>query len=322
MNKEVYQIDKSFIGMRIDLALCKASNTSRSIIQSLIKKGMVATANDQQKILSPSAKIKKTCTVQINKPADSIFYIKESEPNFQVIYEDPHIIVIDKPSGLVVHPGPGNKDNTLVNQLFSYTKNLSSIGGENRLGIVHRLDKETSGLMIVAKTNEAHIALAHDLQNHLIQRKYYAIVWGTVKNSLQTLQYNIGRSKTCFKKMSVYLNSQGGKKAITHYKLLSTHYHNIFSSIECKLETGRTHQIRVHMNHIKHPIVGDATYGENTQKIDKYTTGDVKHYLRDLSRHMLHSRFLEFTHPIYKKKLSFNSPPPQEINNFLSIVSR
>ena len=227
--------------------------------------------------------------------------------------------MIDKPSGLVVHPGAGNTKNGLVNQLVGYTTNLSSIGGESRLGIVHRLDKETSGLMIVAKQIK-HMQLALAMQRREMVKKYVAITWGCIKKASGTIDINIGRSRECYKKMFPFIDSSKGKKAVTHYTLLNTYYNNLFSKVECTLATGRTHQIRVHLNHIKHPIVGDVLYGNNAKKVARYSEGRVQEYLNRFNRHALHSSYLEFSHPITNKILSFTSVLPLAMQGLLELL--
>lgn len=320
MQKLTYFLEDNLIGSRIDVALASASNISRSIIQSLIKKGMVSTV-EGQKILDTSMKVKREFTVQILRPEQESFVLKKSEPQFSIVYEDDHIMVLDKPSGLVVHPGAGNTENTLVNQLVSYTDKLSSIGGPTRLGIVHRLDKDTSGLIIIAKTDEAHKVLACYMKERSICRKYYALVWGIVKNDHGDIDVNVGRSRECYKKVFAFEDKAQGKKALTKYQVLKLYNSYFMSAVRCTLSTGRTHQIRVHMNHIGHSVVGDALYGNNLRKITKYTNGKITDYLKDnFPRHALHAEYLSFFHPINGAKLTFKSPLPQDIANLITLL--
>ena len=247
---------------RIDQFLAKKiPEFSRSRLQKLIKDKQVLIKN--KSITSASHKVKHGDFVIVNIPKVSEGKIKAQKIKLEILYEDKDIVVINKPAGLVVHPGAGNWDNTLVNGLLAHCGNdLSGIGGVRRPGIVHRLDKETSGVLVVAKNDYTHINLSKQFSDRKIIRSYQAIVWGWLTKNQGTFQGNLGRNPKNRKKMAVLRS--GGKHAITHYKLVKRIGETLASGaslIECKLETGRTHQIRVHLSHNGFPIIGDKTYG-------------------------------------------------------------
>ena len=220
--------------------------------------------------------------------------------DLDIVYEDEYLMVINKPSGLVVHPGSGNKDNTLVNGLMYYTKNLSDIGDSDRPGIVHRLDKDTSGLMLVAKENKTHEILSEEFKKHNIHREYIALVDGVIEVSRGTIDAPIKRSKENYQKMTV---AAGGKKAITNFEVIKRYKNNTL--IRLVLETGRTHQIRVHMSYIGYPIHNDPVYNK------KVSTSFGQ---------FLHSEYLKFIHPITKKELEFRCPLPDEFQEYLNTL--
>lgn len=218
-----------------------------------------------------------------------------------IIYEDGDLLVVNKPKGMVVHPAPGNYSGTLVNALLYHCKeSLSGINGILRPGIVHRIDKDTSGLLIVAKNDKAHVGLAEQIQSHSFDREYEAVVYGNLKEPQGTIDAPIGRHKTDRKKMCV--TEQNSKNAVTHYSLID--YNNGFSHVSLKLETGRTHQIRVHMAYIGHPVAGDPVYG-------------VKKVIESLNGQCLHAKKIGFVHPVTGEKLSFDSELPEYFKNFL-----
>lgn len=227
--------------------------------------------------------------------------IKPENIKIDIVYEDDDIMVINKPNGLVVHPGAGNNSGTLVNALMYLSKNLSDINGEYRPGIVHRIDAYTTGLLVVAKNNEAHNILAEEIKTKTAKRKYYAIVWGTFNNTSGTIDAPIGRDPNNRLKMKVI---DGGKEAITHFKVLKKFKRA--SLLELELETGRTHQIRCHMEYIGHPIVNDPVYGN--------------HSLIDNSGQALHSFELTLIHPRTKEKMTFKVETPECFNKILKIM--
>ncbi len=239
--------------------------------------------------------IKPNDIIIINFPELKKVDIKAQNINFDIVYEDENILIVDKPNNLVVHPSSTTKDSTLVNGLLKKINNLSDINGIIRPGIVHRIDKMTTGLLIIAKNNDAHKFLAKNLQAKNIKRYYMLIVHGTFKNKFGTIKAPIGRDPNNRKKMAIVNN---GKSAITHFKVIKN-YKN-FSLLECELDTGRTHQIRVHMNYINHPIYGDNVYNKNVDNNDNFGQ-------------YLHAYKLKLIHPKTKKTLIFNSKLPKII---------
>ena len=224
--------------------------------------------------------------------------------SLDIVYEDDDVVVVNKPAGLVVHPGAGNWEHTLVNGLLFHCKGgLSGIGGVERPGIVHRIDKDTSGLLVVAKNDKAHRALAKQFAVHSIQREYQAFVWGKLDQAEGRIEGNIGRSPTNRQKMA--LVRVGGKSAVTHYTRLDVYGGGLVSFVKCVLETGRTHQIRVHMSSIRHPLVGDYTYGKSPK--------NAPDFVRDFPRQALHAGLLGFVHPTTGKQLVFEVPMPPDM---------
>ena len=235
--------------------------------------------------------------------------------NIKILYEDKGLIVLDKPSGITVHPGAGQKNHTLVDFLTKkYGKNLSNLSGINRPGIVHRLDKDTSGLLLIAKNNKIHKLLQEKFQKREINRLYLAIVWGLLKKSNGTFTMNIGRNPKNRKKFSIF--KVGGKKAITKYKVKKI-FSNVASLIECKLLTGRTHQIRVHLSSSGNSIIGDKKYGKNKFKLLKNVDKSLISYITTFKRQALHAYFLSFIHPTKKEKIQINSELPSDFNNLI-----
>ena len=293
---------------------------SRSKINKIIKASLLKvnnkTVTEPSKILNTGDKISfENVVKEIN--------IKPSKIHINIIYEDEDLIVIDKPAGMVVHPGAGNYNNTLVNGLLYYYKNnLSQVNGLERPGIVHRIDKDTSGLIVVAKNDKTHKFLAKQFENHTIKRSYLVFIFGIIKPLKGNIKTLIGRSKINRQKMSVY--NQKGKRAITNYETL-----NIFkgkkipdiSLLKCILETGRTHQIRVHLNFKKNYIIGDQTYGK---KIKKFNDVDVSlvDYLKVFKRQALHANTLGFIHPKNNNFMSFTSKLPKDLSKLREILEK
>lgn len=281
--------------IRIDNYLIDILNISRSKIQEMIK---------DKKILVNDKIVKNSYIVKLNDEITYEEYIEKpleiipSKMNLDIVYEDDDVIVINKPNGMVVHPGCGNSDNTLVNGLKFYSE-LSDINGEFRPGIVHRIDAYTTGLLMVAKNNKAHEFLAKQLENKTTHRKYIALVWGVVKEDTGSIDAPIGRDKKERKKMAV---TEDGKKAITHFKVIERY--KDATLIEVTLETGRTHQIRVHMNYINHPVVNDPIYGRRK--------------IFDDSGQCLHAKELGFILPSNNQYIEFTSELPKCFLNILS----
>ncbi len=303
-----FTADDSVAGWRLDkfLAHC-APDLSRARIQDLIGTGHVASAS--KPIAENSFKIKSGQTFDLTIPAAAPVSIAAQNIPLNIIYEDNDILVLNKPPGLVIHPAAGNADRTLVNALLAHCgDSLSGIGGEKRPGIVHRIDKDTSGVLVIAKHDTAHHHLSKQFADHTIERRYHAFVWGMPNPSKSTIHGNIGRSQQNRKKMAVMRS--GGKRATTHYHVIKSFGH-IASLIECRLETGRTHQIRAHMTHAGHPLIGDQTYGK-PRKI-RGLEMDLQDYLYQFPRQALHAKSLAFTHPISLKWLDFQSDLPDDL---------
>ncbi len=300
-------------GLRLDkwLAL-RLPSLSRSRIAALIKEGAVTSA--ERTIDDPSLRVKPGQCFALGVPPE-----RPAEPEAQamalvVVYEDEDLIVIDKPAGLVVHPAAGNRDQTLVNALLAQCEgSLSGIGGVTRPGIVHRLDKDTSGLLVAAKTDRAHRALAKQFEDRTIDRAYHAVVWGVPLPPVGEIAGNIGRSPVNRKKMAVV--KSGGKVALTRYRVLAVYGGSVASLVECRLATGRTHQIRVHMASIGHPLIGDPLYGRARR-----TGADTLRPLTDFPRQALHAVRLGFLHPGRNEPLGFDSPIPSDIRHILKLL--
>lgn len=292
-------------GLRLDKFLSLRTELSRSRIGALIEQGHVYPPFDADFKVQAGQSFK----VEI-PPAIEAAPSAQSIP-LDILYEDDDLIVINKPAGLVVHPGAGNTDGTLVNALLYHCgDSLSGIGGVKRPGIVHRIDKETSGVLVIAKNDAAHQNLSEQFSVHSIHRVYNAIVYGMPPLS-GTVTGNIGRSPTDRQKMAIV--ATGGKRAVTHYKLLKPLFNGKASLVECKLETGRTHQIRVHLTSIKHPLVGDKTYG--------HAPKGTPEILRLFPRQALHAAELGFIHPKTGKFMLFKAPLPQDMQLLLDASS-
>lgn len=285
-------------GKRIDIYLIDKLDMSRNYIQNLIKKGFILV---NEKEVKSSYLLKKDDVIVINEQKEEPYEIAAENIPLDIVYEDEDVIVVNKPNGMVVHPAVGNKSGTLVNALMHHSQNLSDINGEFRPGIVHRIDAFTTGLLMVAKNNRAHEILAKQLEEKTITRKYIALVWGVIEEDTGTIDAPIGRDEKNRKKQAV--TSINSKKAITHFKVLKRY--KDASLIELKLETGRTHQIRVHMNYINHPVVNDPVYGR-------------KKVINDFGQ-CLHAKTIGFIHPTTGKYMEFESELPEEFKNILNM---
>ncbi len=289
---------------------------SRTKIKDLILSGNIKIDGVENK--NPAYKINHKNEIIINLPEVVEYALKAENIPINIIFEDEHLLVINKEPNFVVHPSPGHNSGTLVNALLYHCEGkLSGIGGIKRPGIVHRLDKDTSGLMLIAKTELAHIRLSNMFKNHSIERIYQLLVWN-VPNSKGLVNQPIGRSKFNRKKMSISLN---GKKAVTHWILLQT-FSNLVSLVSCKLETGRTHQIRVHMSSIGHSLIGDKIYGgvPKTNKKQTFVEQNIISQCKIFSRQALHSKTLSFIHPISKKQMYFDIDLPNDIRNLINSI--
>ncbi len=312
-----FEVNKKNSNFRLDIFLNeKIEYLSRSSIKKLIETKNVKINNEIS--ISCSKKLKEGDVVKIaiiNAPVDTILAKKIK---INIIFEDNDLLIVNKPSGLTVHPGAGNKDNTLVNGLiYLYKDSLSDINGKVRPGIVHRLDKDTSGLLVVAKNNEAHFNLAKQFSARKIKREYIALVWGKLRPQNGRIETLLTRSKKNRKMMEVGITK--GRKAITNYKTLEVFENEkspTFSLLECKLETGRTHQIRVHMSYKGNNIVGDKTYKKNFKSI-KNVDEKLNFLVNNLNRQFLHAKLIGLTHPLSGKYLEFKINLPKDLNNLL-----
>jgi len=307
-------VEASQAGLRLDKWLVsQLPALSRSRLQALIAEGFVE--DEDGPVENASAKVKAGETYLLTvPPAEPAIPLPEDIP-LTVLYEDEHLIVIAKPAGMVVHPAPGNMSQTLVNALLHHCAgSLSGIGGVRRPGIVHRLDKDTSGLMVAAKSDVAHHGLAAQFAEHSITRAYRALCWGVPLPRQGEISGRIGRSSTDRKKMAVV--SHGGKLALTRYRLLQA-YADSVSLMECRLATGRTHQIRVHMTSIGHPLVGDQVYGRGRTAKSKSLTAEQKAALEAFPRQALHAFQLGFSHPATGERLEFSSDLPNDLMDLI-----
>jgi 23S rRNA pseudouridine1911/1915/1917 synthase len=317
------EADESHKGQRLDRFLSASLPAlSRTRLQALIKEGRVslggATIEDVKYPVKPGDRFDISVP-----PAMSAKPEAQAIP-LDVVYEDDALIVIDKPAGLVVHPGAGNLDRTLVNALIAHCgANLSGIGGVARPGIVHRLDKDTSGLLVVAKTDQAHRALSAQFADHgrtgALERGYLALVWGTPPRPRGTIDAPIGRHPTSRTKMAIVPEAKGGREAVTHYEVVDTFGARqdervpIASLLECRLETGRTHQVRVHLASIGTPLIGDAVYGPGFKSKLRTLPLPLQHKVAMLDRQALHAVTLAFMHPVTGSLLKFNSQLPDDL---------
>ena len=302
--------------LRVDQFINKyEKDLSRSKIKNLILKKNLSINNKLND--DPSKKIKINDKISLIIPEPEEVNLKPFEYKIEIIYEDNDLLVLNKKADISMHPGAGNKDKTLVNALINYKKKLSNISGELRPGIVHRIDKHTSGLVVIAKNNFTHENLSNQFSEHSIERKYQTLVWGKLRPSNGKIETLITRSSKNRQLMSVSLSK--GKNSITNYKTLEIFEKETvptFSLIECKLETGRTHQIRVHMSYKGNNIVGDQKYKKKFKKI-KNINKDLEKKIMNLDRQFLHAVSLGFTHPTKNKRMNFKSKLPNDLENIL-----
>ncbi|MEI6159454.1 MAG: RluA family pseudouridine synthase [Roseococcus sp.] len=310
-------------GQRVDRFLAeRIGNLSRSRVKALIEEGHVT--RDGEALAEPAQQVRRGSTYRVAPPPPAPARPQAQAMDLDILYEDVHLIVLDKPAGLVVHPAPGNLDGTLVNGLLAHAgEELEGIGGEKRPGIVHRLDKDTSGIMVVAKTQQAHQVLSDAFVARDLDREYLALAWGVPSPAAGEIEAAIGRHTTDRKRMAVVeqrsrgvqrgemAGASAGKHAITRYSTEQV-FHDAVTLIRCKLMTGRTHQIRVHMAHIGHPLVGDPVYLRRIPAVSKTLEPALREALLAFPRQALHATSLGFAHPITRKKLSFRSDPPED----------
>lgn len=291
-------VDEINKGKRLDSYISdNMDKISRSFAQKLIENQQVTINGKNEKA---SYKVCAGDNIQVDVPEAQDTKLKAQDIPVDVVYEDKDIIVVNKPKGMVVHPANGNPDGTLVNAILAMCKDsLSGIGGEIRPGIVHRLDKDTSGLLIIAKNNEAHVKMSKQIQDRLVTKKYIALIRGVVKDDEATIDMPIARSKVDRKKMAV---DKDGKQAVTHFKVIKRY--RGYTLLEIKIDTGRTHQIRVHMAKIGYPVVGDMVYSNGKNEFG-------------IEGQMLHAKSLEFSHPITGKKMHLEAPLPEYFTKVL-----
>ena len=305
------RLEPAHAGWRLDRALADAVPTlSRERLKALIRSG--ALEGSAGSVRDPAAKVRGDEAFRLAVPEPEPAHNAPQDIPLRVIFEDEHLLVVDKPAGLVVHPAAGNRDGTLVNALLHHCGgSLSGIGGVARPGIVHRIDKDTSGLLVVAKTDVAHEGLAKQFAAHSVDRRYLAVVSGVPKASEGTVNASLARSSANRKKIAIVEEGRG-KRAVTHWRRLSVL--GDAALIECQLETGRTHQVRVHMASIGHPLIGDPVYGRSGKSHRKL--------LNELQfqRQALHAAELGFTHPVTKRRLSFASAMPPDMQELMSAL--
>jgi len=324
MKKNIFNtvVSLDFNDFRIDKFLqSKITELSRTRLQSLIHEGNVEL--NSSVIFDSSKKIKEKDEIKITFPSPKKTLIKPNKIPLNILHDDNDIIIINKSSGVVVHPGAGNHENTIVNGLlYKYQNKLSSVGGKLRPGIVHRIDKDTSGVIVVAKNDEAHINLSQQFSKHTIKRTYEAIIWGSLKPQSGTIREKISRSLRNRQLMSV--RKEKGKNAITNYKTLKIFQNSDLpkiSLIECKLETGRTHQIRVHMNFKGNPIIGDKSYGKSKKRFKKINP-NIEKKINNFNRQALHAKSLGFIHPSSKKEVFFEARRPKDFEELIKSLEK
>ena len=288
-------------GKRLDAYVSSQNeDITRTSAQRLIEQGNILENGKKQKV---SYKVSEDDIITIEEVKPQEIELKAQDIPVDIIYEDNDIIVVNKPKGMVVHPANGNPDGTLVNAIMAICKDsLSGIGGEIRPGIVHRLDKDTSGLLIVAKNDKAHVNMSEQIKNHEVKKTYIALVRGVVKENQATIDMPIGRSNSDRKKMAVNKN---GKNAVTHIKVLKRY--DKYTLLEINIETGRTHQIRVHLSHIGYPVIGDTTYSNGKNEFG-------------VEGQCLHAKELEFKHPITNKEMILEAPLPEYFEDILKVL--
>tara|TARA_B100000963_G_scaffold1727_1_gene1300 strand:- start:2120 stop:3100 length:981 start_codon:yes stop_codon:yes gene_type:complete len=321
MNNTIkFLVDSKNNGKRLDIFLAEnIESYTRSFLKKLIENKQVKINSNL--VSSPATKIKHKDKITFNLIKKYTQSIVPKKLKLDIIFEDNDILIINKPKGMVVHPGAGNVKDTLVNALlYRYDKNLSNINGLLRPGIVHRIDKDTSGLLVVAKNNLAHSNLANQFSKHTINRKYFCLAWGVIRPLVGKIDTLITRDKKNRQLMTV--SNTRGKNAVTNYKTIKVfNIKNIpkISLVECELETGRTHQIRVHFKFKGTPLLGDKQYGKKNLKFKKINI-EFFNYLNQLSGQALHAKTLEFAHPKTKKWMKFNSNIPVNFKNILNLL--
>ena len=306
-----FTVTKSQCGQRLDIFLVQSEAAlSRSQVKYAIEEGDVLVNNKVPKV---SQHIKEGDVIVLTKKPPMEAKAVPQEMPLDIVYEDDSVIVINKPAGMVVHPAPGNPDKTLVNALLYHCHDLSGIGGVLRPGIVHRLDKDTSGLIVAAKSDEAHRSLSSQFEKHDVHKKYLALVWGNVKGDHGEIAATVGRHPVNRKKMST--KSKHGRGALTLWKV--SERFGCVTLLEVEIKTGRTHQIRVHLSDRGYPVVGDTVYG-NTSRIKAVSDPALKAKLKEFNRQALHAAQLSFIHPVKNERMVFTADMPQDMANLCS----
>ncbi len=312
MREFKFTVNSEEAGKRLDKVITdRLTGYSRSQVKKLFELGNVYI--DHKDVSAGKQKVEEGMQVHLRVPQQENFEIRPENIPINIVYEDEDVLVVNKPRGMVVHPAPGNYSGTLVNALLYYPgkEHLSDVNGDVRPGIVHRIDKDTSGLLMVAKNNEAHKSLAEQLYVHSIRRQYIALVQDNIKDDDGTIDAPIGRDRKNRMKRSV--NGENPKRAVTHFHVLERF--GFCTLIACQLETGRTHQIRVHMSSIKHPLVGDPMYGSR-----KTWKGQMAQLLSRMQGQLLHAQILGFNHPRTGKYMEFRAPLPEEFEKVLAYL--
>jgi 23S rRNA pseudouridine1911/1915/1917 synthase len=313
--QRVFDFSPGRVPERLDRFLAEVfPEATRSQLKRLIDEGQVLLAGAPVK---PGLKLRGGERLSVNLPEPVQVEARPENIPLTILYEDAHLIVVDKPAGLVVHPAPGHQGGTLVNALLHHCQDLAGIGGSLRPGIVHRLDKETSGVLVATKDDATHNGLARQFKHHTINRRYLALVYGVVEANSGTVDRAIGRHPTERKKMSS--SSRSGRRAVTHWQVRQRFSADRLTLLELGLETGRTHQIRVHLSELGFPVVGDPVYGRSGRL---RTIGDPRllTLLSRLQRQFLHARLLGFVHPVTATYMEFESPLPEELAGILSYL--
>jgi 23S rRNA pseudouridine1911/1915/1917 synthase len=315
--KEIrFTVSRNQSGQRLDVFLAQGDAAiSRSQVKRVVEEGDVLVNGIVPKV---SQRLKEGDIISLNlKPAKEAVASAQNIP-LNIVYEDEAIIVVNKPAGMVVHPAPGNPENTLVNALLFHCQNLSGIGGVARPGIVHRLDKDTSGLIVAAKNDDAHRNLSSQFEKHDVHKIYRALVWGDVKGNSGEIVLPVGRHTTNRKKMST--KSKRGKSALTLWKVRERY--GMATLLDVEIKTGRTHQIRVHLSDRGYPVIGDAVYGSATNKMRNIANPALKLQLKALTRQALHAAQLSFIHPLKHERVVFTAAMPEDMAALCELFRR
>ena len=322
INEIFHSVSQNENGMRLDKVLCLLKDVvSRSHAQKLLKSGYVLINGKPVSLPAKKVCVGEEIKLSISTKKSSIIIPEKGDLN--VIYEDSDLIVVNKPPGIVVHPSGGHQNGTLVNFLMYHCKDLSGIGGVLRPGIVHRIDKDTSGLIVVAKNNKSHLNLSEQFRKHVVKRQYKALVWGVPNSKFGQVNASLGRHPIRRKEMAIIkndyrnqnINFSRGKHAVTHWRILQSF--KLASLLACRLETGRTHQIRVHLKSIGHPLIGDPKYGKSSKKDLYLVPTELVKSISSFYRQALHAELLGFKHPTNGQWLEFVSELPKDFHILL-----